>query len=145
MKSLYETKISDARWIAYDLPGNVGWIAYIVSLIICFAKSSDIMQSSAVKGIVIAAAFPAILMLIGIAELIRERIKKQDRILSGRQLILGFGALTLGGTLGALASLFAIILGAAKGMDVTLFVIMCAGGALCGLFAGLLYKGYRPT
>ena len=24
---MYESKISDAKWIAYDIPGNVGWIA----------------------------------------------------------------------------------------------------------------------
>ena len=31
---MYETKISDARWIAYDIPGNIGWIVYIVTVII---------------------------------------------------------------------------------------------------------------
>ena len=29
----YETKISDARWWAYDIPGNAGWIAYLVCLV----------------------------------------------------------------------------------------------------------------
>ena len=32
---LYETHISDARWMAYDIPGNIGWIAYLV----CLAKN----------------------------------------------------------------------------------------------------------
>ena len=30
MKAQYKTAISDARWIAYDIPGNVGWIVYLV-------------------------------------------------------------------------------------------------------------------
>ena len=30
VKEQYKTAISDARWIAYDIPGNVGWIAYLV-------------------------------------------------------------------------------------------------------------------
>ena len=28
-RDLYETKISTTRWMAYDIPGNVGWILYI--------------------------------------------------------------------------------------------------------------------
>ena len=31
-ETLYETKISDTRWWAYDIPGNAGWIAYLVCL-----------------------------------------------------------------------------------------------------------------
>ena len=27
---LYESKISDARWWIYDIPGNIGWIIYFV-------------------------------------------------------------------------------------------------------------------
>lgn len=27
---MYETKISSARWIMYDIPGNIGWILYLV-------------------------------------------------------------------------------------------------------------------
>ena len=36
MKEIYETKISDARWIAYDIPGNIGWILYFVGLVFSF-------------------------------------------------------------------------------------------------------------
>lgn len=32
MNTLYETEISDAGWIAYDIPGNVGWIIYIICI-----------------------------------------------------------------------------------------------------------------
>ena len=31
--NLYKTTISNIRWIAYDIPGNIGWITYIVCLI----------------------------------------------------------------------------------------------------------------
>ena len=27
---MYETKISTPLWIAYDIPGNVGWILYLI-------------------------------------------------------------------------------------------------------------------
>ena len=40
MKEIYETKISDARWIAYDIPGNIGWILYFVGLVLCFTNQN---------------------------------------------------------------------------------------------------------
>lgn len=45
MKSdtIYESHISTARWLVYDVPGNVGWIMYIVCLIQCFAKRPAFM------------------------------------------------------------------------------------------------------
>ncbi len=27
---MYETKISTARWIMYGIPGNIGWLLYLV-------------------------------------------------------------------------------------------------------------------
>jgi len=41
MNRLYETKISDKRWYLYDIPGNVGWIAYIVCVILGFIKHGE--------------------------------------------------------------------------------------------------------
>ena len=45
MKSdtIYESHTSTARWLVYDVPGNVGWIMYIVCLIQCFAKRPAFM------------------------------------------------------------------------------------------------------
>lgn len=39
---MYESKISNAQWIAYDLPGNLGWIMFLVGLVLCFIKKSEI-------------------------------------------------------------------------------------------------------
>ena len=41
---LYKSDISAARWIAYDLPGNVGWILYFVGLILSFVNPPDLME-----------------------------------------------------------------------------------------------------
>ena len=41
---MYEGNISDARWIAYDLPGNVGWILYFIGLILAFTKKPAFME-----------------------------------------------------------------------------------------------------
>lgn len=131
MKDLYETKVSDARWIAYDIPGNIGWIAYLMCLILCLREG--------VTSYSIVSLFPMALMLLGIGELISERIAKLDRILPRKRLLRGFSALTLGGIVGVLTSAF----GMAASAGGRLAIWMLIGSALCGLFAGLLLGGYR--
>ena len=131
MKQLYETKISTARWMAYDIPGNIGWITYLVCTILCLKRGLNPLS--------IAAIFPAALTLLGVAELISERIAKLDRILPKARLYRGFGALTLGGMLGAVVA----IVGLATQGGRILFVCMLVGATLCGVFAGLLFKGYK--
>ena len=130
MNELYETKISTAHWIAYDIPGNIGWILYLIYMINTL-KSGISLYS-------LLSWFPMILMLVGIIELISERIAKLDRILPKKRLLRGFGALTLGGAAGVLISLFGIILH--KGFS---SLIMLAGSLLCAVFAGLIFAGYR--
>lgn len=128
MKKLYETKISDARWWAYDIPGNAGWILYFA----CVAR----MLRKGVGLFAAVALLPAALMLTGIAELVSERIAGLDRILPQKRLLRGFGALTLGGVLGAIVS--AVGLRARKNSP-----WMLLGSVLCAVFAGLLFKGYK--
>ena len=132
MKQLYETKISTVRWYAYDLPGNVGWIAYIVCVILGFIKHGEYTALNMI-GIV-----PAVFMLLGIVELISERVEKLDRILPFTRLLRGFGALTLGGLLGFIIGLVAVLL-----HFNTVYIIMTIGGALCFVFAGLILIGYK--
>ena len=131
MKEMYETKISDARWLAYDIPGNIGWIIYIVCLVLCFSNGVSVFSTIAV--------IPAVLMLIAIAELVSERIAKLDRILPKIRLYRGFGALTLGGIVGVLVS----VLGFVIFSDKILMVWMLVGSVLCEVFAGLCFAGYK--
>lgn len=132
MNELYETKISDAKWIAYDIPANVGWIAYIVCLILAFVKYGECLALNIV-GLV-----PAALIILGLGELIGERIAKLDRVLPRARLLRGFGALTLGSGLGVIVSLIAVIL-----HFNVVYLIMLIGSALCFLFAVLLLSGYK--
>lgn len=131
MKDLSETKISDAKWIAYDIPGNIGWITYLVCLILCLKKGITFFS--------ILSIVPMMLMLIGIIELISERIVKLDRVLTRKRLLRGFGALTLGGMIGVLTSLVGITTNAGGQLPVW----MLGGSVLRALFAGLLYRGYH--
>ena len=129
MKAQYKTAISDARWIAYDIPGNVGWIAYFVCVFRGLREKKDSYN--------MASAMPGVLMLIGVGELISERIAGFDRILSGKRLYRGFGALTAGGLLGIPMAI------AGFRRNKKRAAAMLAGSVLCTAFAGLLFAGYK--
>lgn len=142
--SMYESKISDAKWIAYDVPGNVGWIAFLTGLILCFVKRPEILENRIVLVLLLAEIFCAAAMVIAIAELISERICKLDRVLPQKRLYRGFGALTFGGLAGMVLSLPALVIALLDGLTgVTYLLLLCGGGLLCFVFGGLLLKEYR--
>ena len=128
--SIYKTDISDARWIAYDIPGNIGWITYLAML----AK----MIRDREYGNAAVSTAPAALMITGVAELISERIEGLDRVLPKARLYRGFGVLTLGGITGIAASAVADSSKMTKSA-------MGGGAVLCAVFAGLLLGKYKIT
>ena len=130
-QNIYETKISDARWIAYDIPGNVGWILYIVFWVRLIRAGVSVYS--------VMTALPAVLMLVGILELISERIRRLDRVLPKIRLYRGFGALTLGGMLGIVVSVVGLTLDGNRNWSLWMLV----GSILCAMFAGLLFVGYK--
>ena len=130
-ETIYETKISDARWWAYDIPGNAGWIAYLA----CLFQS----LKSGLNTFNMAALLPGGLMGLGVGELISERIAGLDRVLPKRRLLLGFGALTAGGIGGMLVS----VIGLATQKEKKNPAIMLAGSVLCAVFAGLCWQRYK--
>lgn len=132
---MYETKISTPRWIAYDIPGNIGWILYLIGygrLVAVQGFSQHLLSS-------ILLTIPVILIVIGIAELVSERIAKLDRVLPAVRLWRGFGALTLAGLLGAVLALLTLN----SNLNTANAVMMISGGILCFVFAGLLLIGYK--
>lgn len=131
MNDEYEMQISDARWWSYDIPGNIGWIIWVVCTIKNLKKRVD--------GFSIISAIPGILMIVGVIELICERIQKLGRVLPQKRVIRGFGALTIGGALGIPISLA----GMAKTEDKKRYAWMLTGAVLCAVFAGLCYRGYK--
>lgn len=141
---MYETKISDVKWIAYDLPGNAGWISFLVGLILCFTKRPEIIEDNVIFGFLLSDVVCAAVMIIGIVELISERIHRLDRVLPKKRLYRGFGALTLGGLAGMVLSLIALAAALVKGLAGTAYLgLLCGGGLLCFVFGGLLLKGYK--
>ena len=132
---MYETKISTPRWIAFDIPGNIGWMLYLIGygrLVAVQGFSQHLLSS-------ILLTIPVILIVIGIAELVSERIAKLDRVLPAVRLWRGFGALTLAGLLGAVLALLTL----KSNLNTANAVMMISGGILCFVFAGLLLIGYK--
>lgn len=141
---IYITDISNVRWMAYDIPGNVGWIIYIVCLARCFVVKPDFISSWGLFVILIIAVIPAIFMMIGIAELVSERVAKLDRRLPKVRLLRGFGALVLGGVLGMTVSVLGLIYGYCTGESKLLLIwFMLLGSFLCFIFSELIYKTYK--
>ena len=146
-ETVYESHISTARWLVYDVPGNVGWIMYLVCLVQCFVKWPAFMEIPLVWLSVMVGIIPAVAMVVGIAELISERIAKLDRILPKERLYRGFGALTWGGLGGMIVGLNALTAGMRAGFsagECKLLILLAAGGALCALFARLIFKTFYP-
>ena len=145
--TIYESHISTTRWLVYDVPGNVGWILYIACLIQCFMKWPAFMQTPLVRIGLVVGILPALAMAVGIIELISERILKLDRILPKKRLYRGFGALTWGGFAGMTIGLNALFTGLRGGyslQECKFLVLLAVGGALCALFAGLIFKSFHP-
>ena len=134
---MYETHIKTALWWAYDIPGNLGWILYLAGL-------GKFLVNGGITAHLPAAVLltvPALCMLIGIAELIGERICKLDRKLPAIRLWRGFGSLTCGGLAGAVLSALTLHsnLSTANG------ILMLAGGVLCFVFAGLIAVSFKKS
>jgi len=111
MSTTYESKISTPVWWIHDQIGNAGLILYYVGLILSFVKKPEFMNNKGMFAIMIISIIPAILFLIGVIELVSERINKLDRILSKTRLYRGFGAIVIGSFLGLITSGIGIIYG----------------------------------
>ena len=146
MDELYETQISNVRWIVYDIPGNIGWIMYIVALILSFVEQPGFMEIPLLKVCMAVGILPAVAMLVGIAELLSERYHKLDRVLTKKRLYRGFGSLTWGGFGGIIVSLNALMVSVRMEIpwvECRNIILMLTGSVLCFLFAGLLLRGYK--
>ena len=132
---MYETKIKTALWWAYDIPGNIGWILYFIGYGKFIAKGGFTAHLSA--GLLL--AVPALLMLIGIIELVSERIHKLDRKLPAVRFWRGFGVLTFGGLLAAVLSAVTL----QSNISTANGILMLIGGTLCFVFAGLIAVSFK--
>jgi hypothetical protein len=141
---MYESKISDAKWLAYDIPGNIGWIAFHAGLILCFTRKPEMMEHPWIFVLMLLNLLCGLAMLVGVGELISERIQRLDRVLPQKRLYRGFGALMFGGIGGTVFSLVALAITLIQHLNgAGLFLLMSGGGLLCCVFAGLIMITYK--
>jgi hypothetical protein len=141
---MYKSEISNTKWVTYAIFADIGWISFLAALFLCFIKMPDIFGNKMIVMLLMMDLLGAALMLCGIWELISEHLQKLDRVLSGKRLARGFGALTFGGFFGLLCSLPAFVIALLNGLGGTVYLlILWSGGLLCGLCSGLVLKEYR--
>ena len=136
---MYETKLKNALWWAYDIPGNIGWILYFIGAGRFIAAGG--FAAHLFTGILL--TVPALFMLTGVLELVSERLCKLDRILPAIRFLRGFGALTFGGVSGGIVSAVTM----RSNISTANGILMLTGGVLCFVFAGLIalsFKKERP-
>lgn len=133
LREIYKSDISDREWIVYDIGGNLGWVLYFAGSYLAGGSAEGLFAA-------IVELLSALAILVGLIELICERVKKLDRVLPRYRVLLGFGALVLGGVLGCVAGVLRLEDG---GFSVG-GVLMTVGGALCSVFALQLYRRYQP-
>ena len=127
---MYETKISDKKWILYDIPGNIGWILFYIGIYNLLFKMFNYIY--------LIGLIPTIMIFIGLCELINERIKKLDRILPRIRFFRGFGLITYGSYIGIICSIIFLII------SINQYAIMALiGSILCSIFCTLIYKSYK--
>ncbi len=144
MAVTYESKISTLEWWAYDIPGNAGWILYIIAVVLAFTKKPEFIQNDGMFAIMILSCIPIFFIIIGIAELMSERIHKLDRVLSKERLYRGFGSLTLAGILAFFISLVGLIYGNIVIKSSLLYVwLMFIGSILLFTFVYLIFIKYK--
>lgn len=142
---MYKTDITDKEWWVYDILGNLGWIAYYVGLVLLIVKRTDLVKGTLFTVFVVLEVICAVGILVGIAELINERINKLDRVLPKIRLYRGFGSLTYSGLAAALISLVHLIIAYTVNVNsgiVTLWV-MVIGAVFCFVFGRLLFVRYK--
>ena len=130
MNDIYEMRLSDRQWWICDVPGNIGWILWVVCTVVGWTKGLTVFSLLSV--------LPALLMLIGVAELVSERITGLGRTLPRVRVLRGFGALTAGGILG-----IPLAAGGWMAQVGSLALWMLAGAVLCAAFAGICWRGYQ--
>ncbi|MCM1321824.1 MAG: hypothetical protein NC041_10090 [Bacteroides sp.] len=73
---MYRSQISNKKWMAYDIPGNVGWITFLAGLVLCAVKRSEILENGVIFALLVLDALCGLAMAADIAGLILREYKK---------------------------------------------------------------------
>lgn len=137
---MYKANISKTKRIIYDIFKDIGLIIYYIALIICFIKKPKFMNYHL---LMVMNILVFVLMFNGTIELIVENFFKLNSILPKIRLYRGYGLLMLGGIIGFITSLIAIIYTTNKNVEIIYLYILSLSCILCAIFSGLIFKEFK--
>ena len=144
----YETGISKSKWLTMGLVSDAGWIAYFTGFALYIINGADGLGTVVLSALFLLNCLAVISVVIGIAELISQRIRKLSRRLSPLQLAVGFGFVVFGSLAGflfsAAASVIDLLSGYESGMCFAAQIIMASGAVVCFAFGLPVLRSFKP-
>ena len=137
-----------AKWLALGLLSDLGWIAYFAGFALYMAGGADGLGTVAISVTFLLNGLAVLAVIIGILEIISQRIRKIRRTVQRADLIFGFGFVVFGGLAGFLLSgvsaVIDIFLKYETGICFAAQIIMAAGGLVCFAFGWPILRSFQP-
>ena len=144
---MYESKISDKRWLILGLLSDIGWIMLFAGIVMYMANGADGLGTVAISALFLVTLLSAVFVLFGVIALITQRMRKIDRVLTKRQLVISFGFVVFGALTAAAASMGSVFVDALWHYETGVcFIAQClmyAGGLICFAFGYPIFKSFK--
>ena len=148
MNKIYETQISDKKWLTLRLISDVGWLMYFAGMALYMISGADGLGTVILSATFLLGWLCILAMLIGIIELVSQRIRKLNRRLKKSQLVSGFGFVVYGSLAGCLLSAASVVtdilFGYETGMCLAAQCVMAAGAFICFAFGLPIMRSFKP-
>lgn len=148
MNKMYESNISDKKWLTLGLVSDVGWIAYFAGLALYMTSGADGLGTVIISVLFLLNCLCGLAVLVGIVALILQRVRKLSRRLKRSQLVIGFGLVVYGALGGFWVSGAAVVIDILSryetGLCFAAQCVMAAGAFICFAFGLPIMRSFRP-
>lgn len=122
----------------------IGAVILLLGIVLYMVSGANGLGTVIISVTFLLTLFSTLLMLIGIAVLIAQKVRKISRPLTKKQLVCGFGFKVFGALAAGVAALVAVIadlwLHCEAGIFLSCQMVMCVGGLVCFAFGLPLFK-----
>ncbi len=147
MNKIYTTELSGAKWLTLGLLSDFGWIAYFVGFVLYMANGADGLGTTALSVTFLLNCLCVLAVMIGIIEIISQRIRKLRRTIQKGDLIFGFGFVVFGSLGGFLSSgasaVMDILMKYESGMCFASQLLMTVGSLVCFAFGLPVLRSFK--
>ena len=148
MNKIYTSELSGAKWLTLGLLSDAGWIAYFVGFVLYMANGADGLGTTALSVTFLLNCLCVLAVMIGIIEIISQRIRKLRRTIQKGDLIFGFGFTVFGSLGGFLSSgasaVMDILMNYESGMCFAAHIVTAAGALTCFAFGLPILRSFKP-